>query len=81
MDLRTPVLFISGEQDPVGDCGKGVRRAAESFRRVGVERVDCRLYPGLRHEILCEDCREQVYQDLLNWMESAVLRPVSAKSP
>ena len=81
MDLRTPVLFISGEQDPVGDCGKGVRRAAESFRRAGVEQVDCRLYPGLRHEILCEDCREQVYQDLLNWMESAVLCPVSAKSP
>lgn len=81
MDLRTPVLFISGEQDPVGDCGKGVRWAAESFRRAGVEQVDCRLYPGLRHEILCEDCREQVYQDLLNWMESAVLCPVSAKSP
>ncbi len=81
MDPGTPVLFISGDQDPVGDCGKGVRRAAESFRQAGVKQVGCKLYPGLRHEILCEDCREQVYQDLLDWMESAVLRPVSAKSP
>ena len=35
MNLNTPVLFISGQQDPVGDCGKGVERAAASFRRAG----------------------------------------------
>ena len=79
MDLRIPVLFLSGEMDPVGDCGKGVRRAYESFRRAGVQDVTCKLYPGLRHEILCEAERETVFQDLFDWI-SARLSP-SVLSP
>ena len=69
MNLYTPVLFISGEMDPVGGCGKGVERVARSFRRVGVREVSLRLYPELRHEILNEDCREEVYQDLYQWLD------------
>lgn len=69
MDLNTPILFISGEQDPVGDMGKGVQRAYESFRRAGVKDVSIKLYPGLRHEILNEKERGQVYDDLWAWIE------------
>ena len=54
MNLNIPVLFISGEMDPVGDCGKGVKRAFESFRKAGVRDVSLKLYPELRHEILNE---------------------------
>ena len=36
MNRNTPVLFLSGQDDPVGDMGKGVRRAYRSFRRSGV---------------------------------------------
>ncbi|MDD5931633.1 MAG: lysophospholipase [Oscillospiraceae bacterium] len=68
MNLNTPILFISGEMDPVGDCGKGVKRACESFRKAGVRDVSIRLYPGLRHEILNEDCREDVYGDIGSWL-------------
>ena len=45
MNLNTPILFISGEMDPVGDCGKGVKRAYESFRKTGVRNVSLKLYP------------------------------------
>lgn len=69
MNLNTPVLFISGEDDPVGDMGKGVRRAYESFRRAGVRDAEIKLYPGLRHEILNEAERQTVYQDILDWLE------------
>lgn len=69
MDKRTPVLFISGEMDPVGDLGKGVRKAYESFRKAGVTDVSLKLYPGLRHEILNENEREQVYADIWAWVE------------
>ena len=72
MNLNIPVLFISGEMDPVGDCGKGVQRAYESFRKAGVRDVSLKLYPELRHEILNEDCRETVYGDILQWLESRV---------
>lgn len=75
MDPRVPVLFLSGEQDPVGDCGKGVKRAFESFRRAGVRDVRCKLYPGMRHEILCEAERETVFQDIFDWLSARLPAP------
>ena len=70
MDVTTPILFISGGMDPVGDLGKGVERAYESFRAAGVQDVSLKLYPGLRHEILNETERETVYEDVRLWLES-----------
>lgn len=74
MNLNTPILFVSGAMDPVGDCGKGVRRACRSFRKAGVRQVSMKLYPGARHEILNDDCREAVYQDLGDWLEAQLSR-------
>lgn len=68
MDKNTPILFVSGQQDPVGDMGKGVKRAYESFLSAGMVDVQLKLYPELRHEILNEDCQEMIYEDLFNWM-------------
>ena len=68
MNLNTPVLFISGAEDPVGDCSKGVERAAASFRRAGVRDVTVKLYPQLRHEILQEAEAPQVCEDLYQWL-------------
>ena len=41
----------------------------EAFRRAGVRDVELKLYKGLRHEILNEDCRAVVYNDLWSWIE------------
>lgn len=68
MNLNIPILFISGAMDPVGDFGKGVQRAYESFQKAGVREVSIKLYPTLRHEILNEDCKEDIYQGLYQWM-------------
>lgn len=76
MDKNTPILFISGEMDPVGDLGKGVKKAYESFLAAGMQDVALKLYPGLRHEILNEDCREQVYEDLFQWMGTKTAVPL-----
>ena len=56
-------------QQILGGMGKGVRAAYDSFRRAGVRDAELKLYPGLRHEILNEDCRAQVYDDLWEWIE------------
>lgn len=69
MDKDTPILFISGAMDPVGDCSKGVKLACESFRKAGIKDVSLKLYPGLRHEILCETGRETVFADIAAWLE------------
>ena len=70
MDMTTPILFISGEMDPVGGCGKGVQRACASFQKAGVQDVSLKLYPELRHEILCETCRETVFEDVFQWLSA-----------
>lgn len=69
MDLSTSIHFVSGAMDPVGDMGKGVRKACESFRAAGVRQVTMHLYPEARHEILNDCWRETVYHDLRLWLE------------
>lgn len=68
MDPDTPILFLAGEQDPVGANGNGVRRAYQSFLAAGCTHVELKLYPRDRHEILNEADRAEVYQDLLDWL-------------
>ena len=68
MDVTKPVLFIAGEKDPVGDFGKGVKAAFATFDKAGVKDLSCKLYPGLRHEILNEDCGKNVYEYIYDWL-------------
>lgn len=69
MQKDLPILFLSGALDPVGSQGKGVRRTVEAFRRAGMRDVSLRLYAGMRHEPLNEVGREQVYGDILAWLQ------------
>ncbi|WP_130870347.1 alpha/beta hydrolase [Intestinimonas massiliensis (ex Afouda et al. 2020)] len=69
MDRDTPVYFFSGDKDPVGASGKGVRKVAGWFREAGVKDVTVKLYPEGRHEMLNETNRDQVFQDVLDWLE------------
>ena len=73
MPKDLPVFFVAGEEDPVGDFGKGVRQAAQMCRDAGVKKVDLKLYPKDRHEILNELDRQHVYEDLFCWMEEQML--------
>ena len=72
MDKTLPVFFISGDQDPVGDMGRGVERACACFRKAGLPDVSFHLYHGLRHEILNEVSRQYVYKDVLDWLEARI---------
>jgi len=72
MNKSTPVLFISGDDDPVGEKGEGVRRAYKAFKDAGLENVKMNLYPGARHEILLETNHDEVYNDVLEWINSKI---------
>ena len=70
MDKATPVLFVSGDKDPVGDMGKGVQRSYAAFRQVGVQDATLMLFPGLRHEILNESAhRQEVFAEICGWLK------------
>ena len=72
MNKNTPVYFMSGDADPVGEYGKGVTRAYQMFCDVGMKDVMIRLYPGGRHEMLNEINRADVYRDILNWINEKI---------
>lgn len=63
------VAFVSGKEDPVGNFGNGVKRVYKKYKLNGMQDVKIRLYENDRHEILNELDKEQVYQDLLMWLE------------
>lgn len=68
MNKNLPVFFVAGGDDPVGNYGAGVKEAANRFIQNGMERVDLKLYPLCRHEILNELNKDEVYGDLLSWI-------------
>lgn len=70
MNKSLPVLFFSGDADPVGEYGRGVVRSYLGFLQAGMTDVTLKLYPGGRHEMLNEINRAQVYADVLGWMET-----------
>lgn len=72
MPKTLPVHFISGDMDPVGNYGKGVRKAYEDFEKAGMERISLKLYPGCRHELLNETNKKQVYEDIYPWIMERV---------
>jgi alpha-beta hydrolase superfamily lysophospholipase len=72
MSKTQPVYFMSGACDPVGDNGKGVERAYKAFCDAGLYDVKMKLYPGGRHEMLNEENKYDVYNDILEWLEEKV---------
>src|SRR5690554_823129 len=63
-----PILFVSGDKDPVGNYGKGVKQAVEFYKKARLSNIDVKLYPEARHEILNEINKDEVYNDILNWI-------------
>lgn len=63
-----PMIFLSGDMDPVGNFSKDVIKAFNIYKNLGMKNISMKLYNGDRHEILNEIDREQVYEDILLWI-------------
>lgn len=61
---QLPVWFISGEEDPCLINKAKFMEAVNLMKQVGYQDVGYRLYGGLRHEILNEECRQDIYRDV-----------------
>ena len=70
--LSLPIFMISGSMDPVGDYGKGVNEVYKKLKKSGHKYVTMKLYDGARHEILNEINREEVYEDIISWLDEKV---------
>ena len=72
INSKLPIRLFSGNLDPVGGQGKGVIKLQQALLSAGVAQVDLKLYSEGRHEMLNETNRDEVYQDLLNWMQALI---------
>ncbi|MEW9698776.1 alpha/beta fold hydrolase [Paenibacillus sp. SI8] len=68
-----PIFIFSGEDDPVGGNGKGVRRLVHMYKELGMKDVSSKLYPGGRHEMLNEINRDEVMRDIVGWLEKQIV--------
>ncbi|WP_338751789.1 lysophospholipase [Bacillus sp. FJAT-52991] len=70
MEKDLPFFFISGDHDPVGDYSKGVLRVIDQYKQQGITNIDYTFYKEGRHEMLNETNRQQVIQDVTNWLQA-----------
>lgn len=70
MNPEVPVLLFSGDHDPVGKNGEGVRKVHEELKAAGIKDLTLKLYEGGRHEMFNELNREEVWADLATWLDA-----------
>ena len=68
-----PVLMVSGDADPVGDYGKGVKKSYDSLKGIGMQNVTLKMYEGARHEVLNETNRTEIMDFIYHWLDDNFL--------
>ena len=67
--IKAPILIFSGDEDPVGQNGKGVLRVYKMLKKDGTRNVYLRLFKNARHEMLNEVNKLEVYNFILDWLD------------
>lgn len=63
-----PILYLGGSEDPCIGGNDKFTHEMEVMKQVGYRNVSGKMYEGMRHEICNEKGKEQVYQDILNFI-------------
>lgn len=71
VDRTLPILIMSGDEDPVGGWGKGVREVYDKLKERGCN-IALKIYEGARHELLQETNRDEVCRDVLRALEKTL---------
>jgi len=68
-----PTYVLVGDEDPINQKLAGLMPLVDAYRAAGLK-VDLKVYPGGRHEMLNETNRAEVVTDLLAWLNGTVAR-------
>ncbi len=63
-----PILFIAGSDDPVIINEQKWMTSQEFLRKIGYVNVNGKLYKDLRHEILNEKNKQEIYNDIIEFI-------------
>lgn len=73
-DHALPIYIIAGKEDPVIQNEKKFYQLIKFLKSVGYQNITTKLYPGKRHELLNELGHEEVYQDILEFIQEERLK-------
>ena len=65
-----PIYIFSGDKDPVGKNGKGIIKLFNTYKKLNIKDVTYKLYKDGRHEMLNEINKEEVMNDVINWLDA-----------
>lgn len=65
-----PILILSGEEDPLGEYGKGIHKLKALLDAMDFKDVSVELFPGARHELCHEINREEIFETILHWLSA-----------
>lgn len=68
VDKSLPILILGGQDDVIGDMGKGTTKLFESYKSFGLD-VTMHLYPNLRHAILQEKEKTKIFDEILYFLD------------
>ena len=74
-DPNLPILLLSGQDDPVGDFGKGVTTVYKAATAAGIADLQMKLYPHARHILLREEqcgAAPQAREDIALWLNNHI---------
>ncbi len=66
------ILLVSGDNDPIGNYGKGIKKVYKAMSTSGIIDLTMKLFEGGRHELLNEKNRDEVYKYIINWIDQRV---------
>ncbi len=64
-----PLLIIAGQEDPVGNYGKGIEKLVDFYKNLEFKNIESTVYANMRHEILNETDKDVVYKDILKFLK------------
>lgn len=67
-----PIYLFSGALDPVGGLGKNITKLYNLLKKHNIKDFEFKLYKDGRHEMLNEINKEEVYDDVLIWLDKHI---------
>jgi alpha-beta hydrolase superfamily lysophospholipase len=69
-----PLFIFAGDMDPVNADLKWLRPLIDRYREAGLSRVSWHIYGNARHEVLNESNRDEVFANVIAWLNIVVAR-------
>ncbi len=79
INKHKPMMIISGSQDPVGGFSKLATKLNTLYENLGVKLRKFKIYEGARHELLNETNKQEVFDDILDYLDKCTKKSVERR--